>query len=193
MRRYLILPLLLAVFALSACGGEDDRSDETAATPDRGRHRGSDGGADRGAHRGSGAAPSGESGVKVTGELGEKPEIEVPGGDPPAELVVEDIEEGDGAEAKAGQTVSVQYVGVLCKDGTEFDASWDRGEPFSFPLGQGQVIPGWDQGVEGMKVGGRRVLTIPPDLAYGPNGSPPVIGPNETLVFVVDLEDVSSP
>ena len=74
-----------------------------------------------------------------------------------------------------------------------FDNSWDRGEPISFPLGAGQVIPGWDQGFEGMKVGGRRVLTIPSDLAYGPNGSPPVIGPDEALVFVVDLEDVSSP
>ena len=192
MRRYLILPFLLAVFALSACGGEDDRSDETAATPTEAATEVPTE-APTEAPTEEGSEPSGESGVKVTGELGEKPEIEVPGGDPPAELVVEDIEEGDGEEAKAGQTVSVQYVGVLCKDGTEFDASWDRGEPISFPLGQGQVIPGWDQGVEGMKVGGRRVLTIPPDLAYGPNGSPPVIGPNETLVFVVDLEDVSSP
>jgi peptidylprolyl isomerase len=190
MRRHLLLlPLLLAVFAFAACGGEDDRSgEETAATPTEAATE-----APTEAPTEEGSEPSGESGVKVSGKLGEKPEIEVPSGDPPAELVVEDIEEGDGAEAKAGQTVSVQYVGVLYKDGSEFDASWNRGEPFSFPLGQGQVIPGWDQGVEGMKVGGRRVLTIPPDLAYGPNGSPPVIGPNETLVFVVDLEDVSSP
>jgi peptidylprolyl isomerase len=188
MRRYLILPFLLAVFALSACGGEDDRSGETAATPTEAATE-----APTEAPTEEGSEPSGDSGVKVSGKLGEKPEIEVPSGDPPAELVVEDVEEGDGAEAKAGQTVSVQYVGVLYKDGSEFDASWNRGEPFSFPLGQGQVIPGWDQGVEGMKVGGRRVLTIPSDLAYGPNGSPPVIGPDEALVFVVDLEEVSSP
>ena len=111
--------------------------------------------------------------MKVTGSLKEKPEIEVPGGDPPTVLVVDDIKKGKGAKATAGQTVDVQYVGVLHKDGTEFDASWNRGEPFSFPLGQGQVIQGWDQGVEGMQVGGRRVLTIPPDLGYGPDGSPP--------------------
>ena len=179
------------MFALSACGGEDDRSDETGATPPRRRPKRRPRPPTEAPTEA--AADQGESGVKVTGELGEKPKIEVPGGDPPTELVIEDIKEGDGAEAKAGQTVTVQYVGALFKDGTEFDNSWDRGEPFSFPLGQGQVIPGWDQGVEGMKVGGRRVLMIPPDLAYGPNGSPPVIGPNETLVFVVDLEDVSSP
>jgi peptidylprolyl isomerase len=86
--------------------------------------------------------------------------------------------------------VSVDYVGVNFSSGQQFDASWDRGEPFQFQLGAGQVIPGWDEGVKGMRVGGRRVLTIPPDLAYGPAGSPPVIGPNETLVFVVDLRKV---
>ena len=93
------------------------------------------------------------------------------GGKPPTELVIKDIEEGTGPEAKAGDTVAVQYVGVLFKDGKQFDASWDRGEPFEFALGQGMVIPGWDQGVEGMKVGGRRVLMIPPDLAYGATGA----------------------
>ena len=83
--------------------------------------------------------------------------------------------------------MQVQYVGISFKNGRQFDASWDRGEPFAFQLGAGQVIPGWDQGVEGMKVGGRRQLVIPPDLAYGKQGSPPAIGPNETLVFVIDL------
>ena len=107
--------------------------------------------------------------------------------------MIEDIKKGKGAKATAGQTVSVQYSGVLFKDGTKFDASWDRGgEPIEFPLGTGQVIPGWDQGLEGMQAGGRRVLTIPPDLGYGAQGSGP-IGPNETLVFVVDMEEISSP
>jgi peptidylprolyl isomerase len=95
-----------------------------------------------------------------------------------------------GKPAKAGDQVTVQYVGISFLNGRQFDASWDRGEPFQFQLGAGSVIPGWDQGVEGMKVGGRRQLVIPPDLAYGPQGSPPTIGPNETLVFVIDLLSV---
>lgn len=121
-----------------------------------------------------------------------KPEVEIPEGDPPAELEVTDLEEGDGAEAKAGDQVSVNYVGVLFDGGQEFDASFDRGEPIEFQLGSGQVIPGWDQGIEGMKEGGRRRLTIPPDLAYGAQGQPPDIPPDSTLVFVVDLESVQS-
>ncbi len=128
----------------------------------------------------------------VTGELGSKPTIEVPSGPPPADLVSNDIVTGDGATAEQGDTVKVQYVGALYEDGKQFDASWDRNEPFEFQLGAGQVIPGWDQGVEGMKVGGRRVLVIPPDLGYGAQGSPPTIPGGATLVFVVDLEDVQS-
>lgn len=116
-----------------------------------------------------------------------KPTVEVPDEDAPAELVEEDLVVGTGATAEAGDEVTVQYVGVGYDSEEEFDASWDRGEPFSFQLGAGLVIKGWDQGVEGMKVGGRRELIIPPNLAYGPEGSPPAIGPNETLVFVVDL------
>jgi peptidylprolyl isomerase len=116
-----------------------------------------------------------------------KPKVTVPGGPPPKQLEVKDIEEGSGATAKAGDVVSVQYVGVSYGSGEEFDASWDRGEPFTFQLGAGMVIPGWDQGVEGMKAGGRRELIIPPALAYGEAGSPPAIGPNETLIFVIDL------
>ena len=119
-----------------------------------------------------------------------KPEITVPKGKAPEKLVVKDIEEGAGKPAKAGDQVTVQYVGISFLNGRQFDASWDRGEPFQFQLGSGSVIPGWDQGVEGMKVGGRRQLVIPPDLAYGPQGSPPTIGPNETLVFVIDLLSV---
>lgn len=120
-------------------------------------------------------------------EPGSKPEVEVPDGPPPNELVVDEIEVGDGDEAKAGDRVTVHYVGVDFATGEQFDASWDRGEPFEFQLGSGEVIPGWDQGVEGMKVGGRRRLVIPPQLAYGAQGQPPAIQPNATLVFVIDL------
>ena len=118
-----------------------------------------------------------------------KPEIEFPYGDPPTDLVVDDISEGTGAEAKPGQTVRVHYVGVAFSTGEEFDASWNRGEPLEFRLGAGRVIPGWDQGLVGMKVGGRRQLTIPPDLAYGDRGAGGVIKPGETLIFVCDLVD----
>lgn len=118
----------------------------------------------------------------------EKPEVEIPAGQaPPTELVIEDIVVGDGDEAKPGHGVDVHYVGVSWKDGSQFDASWDRGGTFTFALGKGQVISGWDQGVSGMKIGGRRRLTIPPELAYGKSGAGGVIGPDETLVFVVDL------
>ena len=119
----------------------------------------------------------------------EKPEIEFPYGDPPAELTVVDISVGSGAEAKPGQSVRVHYVGVAYSTGEEFDASWNRGEPLEFRLGAGRVIPGWDQGLIGMKVGGRRQLTIPPDLAYGDRGAGGVIKPGETLIFVCDLVD----
>ncbi len=121
-----------------------------------------------------------------------KPEVEVPDGPPPKELEIEDLTEGEGTEAQAGDTLTMQYVGVSYSNGKQFDASWDNGEPFTFQLGAGSVIPGWDQGIAGMKVGGRRQLIIPPDLGYGAQGSPPAIGPNETLVFIVDLLDVEA-
>ncbi|MEU8586278.1 FKBP-type peptidyl-prolyl cis-trans isomerase [Streptomyces sp. NPDC048664] len=120
----------------------------------------------------------------------EKPEIDFPGGEPPADLEIKEIWEGDGPEAKAGDTVSVHYVGVAFSSGEEFDASWNRGTPLRFQLGVGQVIPGWDQGVQGMKVGGRRQLTIPPHLAYGDRGAGGRIKPGETLIFVCDLVGV---
>ena len=123
----------------------------------------------------------------TSGPLSTEPKVTPPGGAAPTKLVVKDLIKGTGPEAKAGQSVTVNYVGVLFNGGKEFDASWKRSEPFTFTLGQGQVIPGWDKGVAGMKVGGRRELIIPAELAYGPQGSPPVIGPNETLIFVVDL------
>lgn len=119
-----------------------------------------------------------------------KPEVDFPGENPPSQLEIIDDIVGDGAEAKAGDTVSVHYVGVAHSTGEQFDASWDRGQPLQFKLGVGMVIQGWDEGVQGMKVGGRRTLRIPPHMAYGPNGVPGAIGPNESLIFVCDLEGV---
>lgn len=129
---------------------------------------------------------------EISEDLDERPVIPAPSGEPPTELVTEDIVEGDGPPARAGSTVAVQYVGASWSTGEEFDASWNSGQPFPFPLGAGAVIPGWDQGVVGMREGGRRLLVIPPDLGYGPAGQPPVIAPNETLVFVVDLLDANA-
>lgn len=116
-----------------------------------------------------------------------KPEVDFPGGEPPKDLEITDIWEGDGKVAGAGDTVQVHYVGVAYSTGEEFDASWNRGEPLEFRLGVGQVIAGWDRGVQGMRVGGRRQLVIPPDLAYGDRGASNVIAPGETLIFVCDL------
>ncbi len=120
----------------------------------------------------------------------EKPDVAIPDGPPSYQLELEDLELGTGDEAAAGKVVEVHYVGVSWQKQRQFDASWDRGDTFKFTLGRGQVIPGWDQGVAGMKVGGRRRITIPPDLAYGQRGAGGVIGPGETLVFVVDLVGV---
>ena len=120
-----------------------------------------------------------------------KPEIELPGDTPPADLVVTDDIVGEGAEATAGSTVLAHYVGVAHSTGEEFDASWNRGEPLRFRLGAGQVIAGWDQGLAGMRVGGRRTITIPPHLGYGDRGAGGAIKGGETLIFVVDLVEVS--
>jgi peptidylprolyl isomerase len=162
-----------AALLLAACGDGDSttESDSTAATTEQAE-----------------SAPAENETTPAEGET--KPKVTVPNGAPPKELAIEDLEVGSGAEAKAGDIVAVQYVGVNYGSGKEFEASWDTGEPFSFQLGSSSVIPGWEQGVEGMKVGGRRELTIPPNLAYGPAGSPPAIGPNETLIFVIDLESI---
>lgn len=177
MRRRIPLLSLVMLVALAlvagACGSDDAASDSsatTAATSD---------------------VPAGATVVSVSDDLAAKPEIELEASDDaPAELVIEDIVVGDGAEAVPGSTVEVQYVGQLT-DGEQFDASWDNGQPFSFQLDAGMVIPGWDEGVAGMKVGGRRALIIPSDLAYGPEGRPPAIPPAATLVFVVDLLGVT--
>lgn len=124
-------------------------------------------------------------------DLDAKPEVEVPDGPPPTTLEVADVLVGEGDVACTGDTVAMQYVGVTYEDGEEFDASWERGEPFTFELGSGMVIPGWDEGIVGMRQGGRRLLVIPPDLAYGERGAGDVIPPGATLVFAVDLVGVT--
>ncbi|HEX6393673.1 MAG TPA: FKBP-type peptidyl-prolyl cis-trans isomerase, partial [Acidimicrobiales bacterium] len=129
--------------------------------------------------------PSGEA--SPAGTFGKRPTVIVPSGTPPTQLEASDLIVGTGATATAGQTVTVQYDGYSWTTKKEFDASWNRGQTFSFPLGQGQVIQGWDQGVAGMKVGGRRELIIPPNLAYGSQSPTPAIASNDTLIFVVDL------
>jgi len=121
----------------------------------------------------------------------QRPDVDPPTGPPPADLMIEDLQTGDGAEAVSGQTVAVHYVGIAHSTGEEFDASWNRSTPFRFPLGAGRVIDGWDRGVAGMKVGGRRRLVVPPHLGYGDRGAGAAIKPGETLIFVVDLLGVS--
>ncbi|MEI7761193.1 MAG: FKBP-type peptidyl-prolyl cis-trans isomerase [Thermoleophilia bacterium] len=121
----------------------------------------------------------------------ERPQIDLPGGDVPFDLGIEDVIVGEGTAATSGSKVSVHYVGVSFATGKEFDASWNRGEPFTFKLGKGQVIPGWDAGVQGMRVGGRRKLIIPSAMAYGARGAGSLIAPHEPLVFVIDLLSVS--
>jgi peptidylprolyl isomerase len=176
----LLACLLLIVFA-AACG--DDSEDETAAPQETAT-----------ATESAAPEPEPEGSVDadaISKDLSAKPELSKPEGSPPAELQKTDIVKGKGTAAKPGDTVSVQYVGNSWSTGAQFDASWDRGgEPFEFPLGAGQVIPGWDQGVAGMKRGGRRLLVIPPHLAYGAQSPSPAIAPNETLIFVVDLEKI---
>ena len=123
----------------------------------------------------------------TTGPLSKEPTVKPPSGAPPTTLVVKDLVKGTGAEAQLGKPITVNYTGVLYHGGKQFDSSWKRGEPTTFTLEQGKLIPGWTQGIPGMKVGGRRELVIPAALAYGAKGSPPSIPPNEPLVFVIDL------
>jgi peptidylprolyl isomerase len=129
--------------------------------------------------------------TNVPPALSRKPTVSVPKGPPPSRLVVKDLIKGNGPAASSNGTVTVNYVGVLYPTGKQFDSSWTRNQPFTTPLSSGSVIPGWVQGIQGMKVGGRRELIIPPALGYGKSGSPPTIPPNSTLVFVVDLLSVS--
>ena len=171
MRRLILSLVLLAVLAAVAagCGSDDKKDSGSASTP--------------------AASPTTSTPATTSTETdtATKPKVTVPKGAPPTKLVIKDLKVGSGQAAKTGDTVSVQYVGVNYANGKQFDASWDRGQPFQFQLGAGMVIPGWDQGVAGMKPGGRRELIIPPDLAYGAQGAPPDIPPNATLVFVIDL------
>ena len=171
MRTRHLIASCLAALSLAAAGcGNDEEGDEDA--PDSTAEP----------QQPNPEAPPATSGASTR----EKPKIAKPKGEPPKELVAKDLVKGKGATAKAGSRLTVNYVGVNYSDGKEFDSSFGR-EPFDFELGASMVIPGWDEGLEGMRVGGRRQLTIPPDKAYGPQGSPPAIGPNETLVFVIDL------
>jgi peptidylprolyl isomerase len=161
----LMLALCVALaIAVAGCGGSSDSSSGS-----------------------TGSSGSSESGNTDTST---KPKVTVPAGVSPKKFAYKEIVEGTGPVAKSGDKVTVQYVGVGFETKKEFDSSWSRNEPFSFTLGAGEVIKGWDKGVEGMKVGGRRELLIPGNLAYGPPGSPPKIGPNETLIFVIDLLEV---
>ncbi len=180
MPRLLTAALLALCLALAACGDDDEQeaantsgtTSTESATPEPAPE----------------PADIDALASQISKKLDQRPTIPAPQGEPPAELVTKDIVKGKGKAAKAGDTVSVQYAGTSWSTGQEFDASWNRGQAFEFGLGQGMVIQGWDVGVEGMKPGGRRMLVIPPEQGYGPTGSPPAIGPNETLVFVVDLE-----
>jgi FKBP-type peptidyl-prolyl cis-trans isomerase len=164
------IALVLAALALAAAGCGD--GDDDAAPP------------------AEPAATTPTAPEPVVAPTRSKPKVEVPKGKPPKELKVKDLIEGNGPAAKQGDPLTVNYVGVLYGNGKEFDNSYDRGQPFPLQLGAGQVIPGWDQGLVGMKVGGRRRLIIPPDLAYGAAGQPPTIPRNATLIFVVDLQSI---
>jgi peptidylprolyl isomerase len=176
----LTLALVLSA-GIAACGEDDEPTSgsgtESAATP-------------------TPTETASESGVEaIVQAIGKdtksKPEIPAPQGDPPPELVIRDIVKGKGPKAKAGEELSMQYAGNSWSTGQQFDASWDRGaQPFTFQLGAGMVIPGWDEGLVGLRKGGRRLLIIPPDLGYGQAGAGGTIGPNETLIFVVDLEKI---
>jgi peptidylprolyl isomerase len=163
--RTLLLALVL-LLALAGCGGDDK---ESAATP---------------------TATAKATPAPDNTDVTKKPTVTVPDELPPDQLQIKDIVKGKGRAAKKGDKVTVQYVGVAWSTSVEFDASWDRGQPFTFKLGEGKVIPGWDKGVPGMRKGGRRELTIPADQAYGAQGSPPSIGPNECLRFVIDMVKV---
>ena len=178
MRSRHLIALLLAALALTlgACG-DDDEEAANSTFPGTTEET-------------TGTAAATDTEAEAPAPEGEKPEIAKPKGDPPKRLVKKDLKKGKGAAAKSGDTLTVHYVGVSWSTGEEFDASWNGGEPFTFQLGQGAVIPGWDEGLVGMRAGGQRRLEIPPDMAYGAEGSPPSIGPNETLVFVVDLVSI---
>ena len=169
LRMLMLVAALASLTALASCGSDDDDS-------------GGDGGS-------GGQGAQTETAPDLT-DTSTKPVIEKPTGSPPRKLVVEDIVKGKGRAATPGDTLVVHYVGVSFSNGQQFDSSWDSGQPFPVKLGAGQVIPGWEKGLLGMRKGGRRKLVIPPELAYGAQGYPPAIAPNETLVFVVDAVEL---
>ena len=169
MRR--LLPcLLLLLVVLVACGDDDNGEPAAKATPEK-----------------TSEEPSPSAQREALKDTSTKPVIPKPSGSPPRKLVKQDIVKGKGPGAKAGDTVTVNYVGMNFSNGVEFDSSWDSGAAFPVQLGAGTVIEGWDKGLVGMRKGGRRMLTVPPELAYGPEGYPPTIAPNETLIFAIDL------
>jgi peptidylprolyl isomerase len=176
--RMLALLAILAATGLAACGDDEGESEADTSPPPAAEEQ-------------TETEPSPSEQREALKDTSTKPEIPRPSGSPPRRLQKEDIVRGKGPAAKPGDTISVHYAGVAFSTGQEFDASWNRGQPFTLPLGAGQVIPGWDEGLVGMKQGGRRMLTIPPEMAYGSQGTPDgSIGPNETLVFVVDLLEI---
>jgi peptidylprolyl isomerase len=184
MSRWVPLVALVVVVAVAGCGGSSKKKAAAAKLPAAQTQTTTE------TQTQTNASSTTVIPTKDT-NLAKKPHIPRQPGNAPSDLVSQDIVKGTGATAEPGDTLTVQYVGVRFRDGHQFDASWDRGQPFNFALGAGQVIQGWDQGLVGMKVGGRRQLTIPPQLGYGAQGSPPDIAPNETLIFVIDLKKVS--
>ncbi len=175
-RSWTLVILAASGLGLAACGSSSSSSTTTTAAA--------------GTTTSTSASPATIADPTAAGTFGVQPTITVPPGPPPTQLESKDLIVGTGATAEAGTTITTNYVGVAYSTGKVFDSSWTDGAPISFPLGEGEVIAGWDQGLVGMKVGGRRELIIPPDLAYGAAGKGP-IGANETLIFVVDLVKVS--
>jgi peptidylprolyl isomerase len=174
-RHRILAALIAALFALTiaACGDDDKGGGESTGTET------------------AEAVPTTPAQpADISADLAEKPVIAKPSEEAPTKLIKEDVVVGEGPTVKEGDAITVHYVGVNYSTGDQFDASWDRGEPATFQLAQGQLIDGWVKGIPGMKVGGRRMLVIPPDLGYGAEGSPPAIPPNETLIFVIDVKKI---
>jgi len=188
-KRSILIVAFCVALVVAGCGGSSSDNSSTGSTESSTASTGSSTGSTGSSESPESGKPGDPSETTSTAKK-TKPTVTVPKGISPKKYAFRELEEGTGATAKKGDTVTVQYVGVGYDSEEEFDSSWSRNEPFTFTLGAGEVIKGWDQGVEGMKVGGRRELLLPPGLAYGAAGSPPSIGPNETLIFVIDLLSV---